>query len=108
MPFFVLVDFNQHKCTKQSSDSPHDDPSCSSQQALETLENKEDDENWSAPVNRGSAPDAHADLEKLGSELGGDDEGHTTEDIGEWEWIQWTWKGKKRQAEWINSLCTQK
>jgi hypothetical protein len=54
MPFFVLPDL--YKCTKQSSDSPHDDPSCSSQQAFETPENKEDDENGSAPVNRGSAP----------------------------------------------------
>jgi hypothetical protein len=32
---------------------------------------KKDDENGSAPVNRGSAPVAQAVLEKLGSELGG-------------------------------------
>ena len=50
---------------------PWYDPSCSSQQAFETLEKKEDDENGSAPVNRGSAPVAQAVLEKLGSELGG-------------------------------------
>ena len=55
----------------QSSDSPHDNPSCSSQQAFETPENKEEDENGSAPVNRESAPIAQADLKKLGSDLGG-------------------------------------
>ena len=38
--------------------------------------------------NKGSAPVAQVDLEKLGSELGGNDEGHTTDDIGEWGWIR--------------------
>ena len=33
--------------------------------------NKENDENGSTPINKGSAPVAQADLEKLGSELGG-------------------------------------
>ncbi|CAK7341769.1 unnamed protein product [Dovyalis caffra] len=66
-----------------SSDSPRDDPSSSSKHTFETPENKEDSENGSPPINRGNAPVTQADPEKLRSELGKDEEGCTTEDIGE-------------------------
>ncbi|XP_011007319.1 PREDICTED: coiled-coil domain-containing protein 18 isoform X3 [Populus euphratica] len=68
----------------QSSDSPRLDPSSSSKQTFEAPGKKEEKESGSPPVNRGSVV-TQADLEKLGSELGKDEEGYATEDIGEWE-----------------------
>lgn len=68
----------------QSSDSPRVDPSSSSKQTFEAPGKKEANGSGSPPVKRGNVV-TQADLEKLGSDLGKDEEGYATEDIGEWE-----------------------
>ncbi|KAG6745038.1 hypothetical protein POTOM_051680 [Populus tomentosa] len=68
----------------QSSDSPRVDPSSSSKQTFEAPGKKEANGSGSPPVKRGNVV-TQADLEKLGADLGKDEEGYATEDIGEWE-----------------------
>jgi hypothetical protein len=87
----------------QSSDNPYDDPSCSPQQAFETPENKEGDENGSAPVTRGSAPGVQVNLEKLGSKLGG-----MTKDTQQRILVSgdgFDELGKEEKPSRVNSLC---
>lgn len=68
----------------QSSDSPRDGPLSSSRKTPETPGKREEKGSGSPPVKRGNVV-TQADLEKLGSDIGKDDEGDAAEDIGEWE-----------------------
>uniref|UniRef100_A0A6N2LDI7 Uncharacterized protein n=1 Tax=Salix viminalis TaxID=40686 RepID=A0A6N2LDI7_SALVM len=68
----------------QSSDSPRDGPLSSSRKTPETPGKRGEKGSGSPPVKRGNVV-TQADLEKLGSDIGKDDEGDAAEDIGEWE-----------------------
>lgn len=79
-----VLEVENQQSHSQSSNSPRVDPSSSSKQTFEAPGKKEEKESGSPPVNRGNVV-TQADLEKLGSDLGKDEEGYATEDIGEWE-----------------------
>ena len=63
--------------------------------------NKEDDENGSTPVTRGSAPVAQADLEKLGPELGGMTKDTQQRILVSGDGFDELWKEEKA-SKWIN------
>lgn len=79
-----VLEVENQQSHSQSSNRPRVDPSSSSKQTFEAPGKKEEKESGSPPVNRGNVV-TQADLEKLGSDLGKDEEGYATEDIGEWE-----------------------
>ena len=80
----------------QSCDSPRDGPFYSSKTTSETPGKKEEKGGGSPPVNRGDIV-TQADLEKLGSDIGKDDEGDAAEDIGEWEFDELEKEAKPKQ-----------